>query len=168
MNKILSAFILFTIMGSASAKISFSPTADLSDISIDTVYVEGTEYHQITIEGFPFPMDGVQNVGAPSIPFSAPSFLLHPNLQIDTVTVLSSTWEPLPGKYYLYPAQTGIMTDTTFVLPDSTIYNSSNPFPDQPVEIIRQGSAMGYSVVTLSGSPVRYPGRQHWSQVDIF
>ena len=48
------------------------------------------------------------------------------------------------------------MSDTTFILPDSTIYNSSNPFPDQPAEIIRQGSAMGYSVVTLSGTPVRY------------
>ena len=139
MNKILSIFILFTVLGSASAKISFSPIADLSDITIDTLYVEGIEYHRITIDGFPFPMDGVQNAGAPSIPFSAPSFLLHPNLQIDTVTVLSSTWESLPGKYYLYPAQTGILSDTIFVIPDSTIYNSSNPFPDQPVEIIRQG-----------------------------
>ena len=46
MNKVFSVFILFTVLGSASAKISFSPTASLNDISIDTIYVEGIEYHQ--------------------------------------------------------------------------------------------------------------------------
>ena len=156
MNKILSIFILFTVLGSASARINFSPIVSFDDISIDTLVIEGIEYHKIIIDGFPLPVDNPQNAGMPSIPFVAPSFLLHPNLQINSISVLSSTWEPLPGKYYLYPAQTGMMTDTVFVYPDSTIYNSSDPYPSEPVEIIKQGSAMGYSVITLSGTPVRY------------
>ena len=101
-------------------------------------------------------MTGIQAAGLPSVPFTASIFLLPPDMGIDTILIISASWDTLPGRYYLYPAQSGSMEDTTFATPDPEVYNSIEPFPSQPVSISGQGSAMGYSVASLSGTPVRY------------
>jgi hypothetical protein len=142
--------------GGAYADITFEPTCILGDVLIDTVEVEGTTYHTISIEGFPLPMNGIQAAGLPSVPFTASTFLLPPDMGIDTILIISASWDTLPGRYYLYPAQSGSMEDTTFATPDPEVYNSTAPFPSQSVSISGQGSAMGYSVASLSGTPVRY------------
>jgi hypothetical protein len=142
--------------GAAYADIVFEPTSVPGDVSFDTLYVAGTEYHQISVEDFPLPMDGVQNAGLPSVPYTAPTFLLPPDIQVDSIEIVSAGWDTLGGKYYLYPAQTGLLPDTTFTPPDSVVYGSDEPFPSSPVEISGQGSAMGYSVVEFCGTPVRY------------
>ena len=79
-----------------------------------------------------------------------------PWLAIDTILISSASWDTLPGRYYLYPAQSGSMEDSTFTLPNPDVYISDNPFPSQPVAVSRQGTAMGYSVASLSGTPIRY------------
>lgn len=149
-------FVLFIVLGGAYADITFIPTCSPCDVLIDTVEVEGTIYHTISIEGFPLPMNGIQAAGLPSVPFTASTFLLPPDMGIDTILIISASWDTLPGRYYLYPAQSGSMEDTTFTTPDPEVYNSTAPFPLQPVSISGQGSAMGYSVASLSGTPVRY------------
>ncbi len=156
MERISFICVLFIAWGGATASITFEPISVPGDVSIDTVFVEGTEYHQVSVEGFALQMDGVQNEGFPSIPFTFQTLLLRPDMQVDSIKIASEKWEALPGKYYLYPAQSGLFTDSIFTLPDSTIYNSTEPFPTRPVEISRQGSAMGYSVVSLTGTPIRY------------
>ncbi len=150
------ALIVFTILGTASADIVFEPVAMHGDLSIDTLIVEGTEYHLISLDGFSNPTDGMRNPGLPSVPFTVSTFLLPPDIRIDTIEILSTTWDTLPGKYYLYPAQTGLMTATAFISPDQRIYSSSMPFPEKAIEVSRQGSAMGYSVASLTGTPIRY------------
>ncbi len=150
------AIFIFAILGTASDGIVFDPAAILSGLSSDTVTVEGTEFHLISIDGFESPTNEVQTVGYPSLPSTVSTFLLPPDVRIDTIEIVSATWDTLPGRYYLYPAQTGFMTDTAFVSPDPAIYSSDTPFPAQPVEVSRQGSAFGYSVASLTGTPVRY------------
>ena len=150
------AFIMFAILGTVSDDIVFEPAAILSDLSIDTMIVEGTEYHLISMDGFGSPVNGIQNIGYPSLPSAVSTFLLPPDIRIDTIEIVTAAWDTLPGKYYLYPVQTGFMTDTAFISPDPAIYSSGIPFPAHPIEVSRQGSAMGYSVASLTGTPIRY------------
>jgi len=149
-------FIMFTILGTVSDDIVFEPVAMQSDLSIDTLIFEGVEYHLISIDGFESPMNDIQNAGHPSLPSTVSTFLLPPDIRIDSIEIASATWDTLPGKYFLYPAQTGLMTDTAFTSPDPAVYSSSIPFPQQPIVVSRQGSAMGYSVASLTGTPIRY------------
>lgn len=136
--------------------IEFRCSSDLEAVSVDTVFHQGVEYHKISISGFNG-LDGVKGTaGLPSVPTASSTFMLPPNTQIDSILIIDAEWVLLPGKFYLYPFQSGLMSDTSFTFPDSSIYNSTLPFPRLPVEIARQGSSMGYSVVSLTGSPIRY------------
>ncbi len=148
--------IMLVLQGGASADITFEPSSPPGDVSVETLIAEGKEYHLLSVRGFDLPMVEVHNAGLPSIPFTAVTFLLPPGTAVDTIEVLSATWDTLPGNYYLYPVQLETMTDTAFTPPDSIVYNSIEPFPALPVKVSRQGSAMGYSVVTIAGTPIRY------------
>ncbi|MEA3267507.1 MAG: C25 family cysteine peptidase, partial [Candidatus Fermentibacteria bacterium] len=138
------------------ADIEFRCSSDLESVSVDTVFHQGTEYHQISISGFSA-LHGVESTaGFPSVPAAFSTFLLPPHTQIDSILITEAEWVLLPGKFYLYPFQSGLMSDPSFTSPDSSIYNSALPFPERPVEIAKQGSSMGYSVVSLTGSPIKY------------
>ncbi|MEN8207846.1 MAG: C25 family cysteine peptidase [Candidatus Fermentibacteria bacterium] len=152
----MTVIIMLAVLGAVSDGIVFEPAASLSDLSVDTMIVDGKEYHLISMDGFSSPASGIQNPGHPSLPSTISTFLLPPDIKIDTIEITSSAWTALPGKYYLYPVQTGLMSDPVFISPDPAVYSSGLPFPEQPVEVSRQGSAMGYSVVSLTGTPVRY------------
>ncbi|MHA2022894.1 MAG: C25 family cysteine peptidase, partial [Candidatus Thorarchaeota archaeon] len=150
------ASLLLIATSFASSDITFTCTSIPGDLSVDTISVNGAEYHMISLEGFSLPTDGIEFAGLPSLPRVSSTFLLPPDTRIDSIEVLSSTWESIPGKYYLYPAQSGLLADTSFTPPDLEVYNSCSAFPLQPVEVSRQGSAMGYSVATLSGTAIKY------------
>ncbi len=156
MGRMTLVYVLCIAWGGAIAGITFEPVSVPGDISIDTVFVDGVEYHKLSVEGFALQMDGIQNEGLPSIPFTFQTLLLKPDMQVDSIKITSENWEVLPGKYYLFPVQSGLLGDSIFTLPDSIVYNSTEPFPYRPIEISRQGSAMGYSVVSLTGTPIRY------------
>ena len=156
MGKLLGIYVLFIVWRGVSADITFSPTSNPGDVSIDTVEVEGITYHAVSVTNFRLPISGEYSAGLPSVPFTAQTFLLPPDIAIDTILITSASWDTLPGRYYLYPAQSGSMEDTTFTLPNPEVYGSEEPFPSQPVTVTRQGTAMGYSVASLSGTPVRY------------
>jgi len=138
------------------ADIEFRCSSDLEAVSVDTVFHQGTEYHIISISGFNRLQGFESNSGSPSVPAVSSDFLLPPGTQLDSIHIAEAEWVLLPGKYYLYPFQSALMSDAVFTLPASDIYSSTLPFPRQPVEIARQGSSMGYSVVSLTGSPVKY------------
>ncbi len=155
MFRLLNLLLLICITdGYASTGNHF--TCNPADITVDTIQLSGTEYHLISLDGFTLPADGITEAGYPTLPLKSITILIPPGCQINSINIIEETWIPLPGKYFLYPAQTGLLSDTTFTTANPIVYNSSEPYPTQPVEVSRQGSAMGYSVATLSGSPVRY------------
>ncbi len=137
------------------ASITIDPSIDQSEVVVDSVAVGGVTYQIIGVEGYPNYLSGEQ-AGSPSTPFVDHIFLLPPDMQIDQLEIVSAQWDTMPGKYFLYPAQTGSMEDTTFALPDPEIYSSSDPFPSQPVEVTGQDGMMGFGIVHLSASPIRY------------
>ncbi len=127
MSKLFLIYVLFIVLGGAYADITFTPSCLPGDVFIDTVEVEGITYHTVSVTDFPLPMSGEYSAGLPSVPFIAQTFLLPPDIAIDTILISSTSWDTLPGKYYLYPAQSGSMEDTTFTLPDTEVYASDDP-----------------------------------------
>lgn len=148
--------MLFVSFISFSISLNIKPICNPDEVLIDTVVVDGVEYHKIVLETYPLMIEGAADSGLPSLPYIVKTFLLPPDTEISDLTVSHEKWTALPGKYYLYPAQGGMMGDTAFILPDSLIYAWETPFPVEPVGYPSQGSALGYSVVTLTGTPVRY------------
>lgn len=95
-------------------------------------------------------------IGTPCLPFRSHRFLLPPQIQIDELEIISITWDTLPGKYYIYPTQNTSMEDSTFELPNSLIYSSSDPWPEIPIEMPGQSGMMGVGVAAVTVTPVRY------------
>ena len=148
--------LLLTVQTGACSDMVITSTARLDEVSVDTVQSGVNEFHLISIDGFTMPLDTPWKAGFPSVPYSISTFLLPNGMQVDSVARTAETWDTLPGKYCLYPAQSGFLTDSVFASPDYSTYHSIQPYPAQPVTVSRQGSAMGYSVVSLCCSPVRY------------
>jgi hypothetical protein len=151
-----TVLLLVTAGTEFSRSIAAICTADPVDVSVDTMCVQGVQYNLISIDGFDMPMNTSETAGFPSLPYSVHTFLLPEGSQIDSLVVVSETWDTLPGKYCLLPAQSGFFTDTVFVQTDFSVSGSTQHFPDWAVTVSRQGSAMGYSVASLSCSPLRY------------
>lgn|GEM_PF-6372189 len=147
---------LFAFVPAFCVSLNINPICDPGDILIDTVIVDGVEYHKLVLNTYPLMISGSSEAGLPSLPYIVKTFLLPPDTEISDLTISNERWTALPGKYYLYPAQGNLMGDTTFTLPDSLVYSWETPFPEEPVGYPSQGSALGYSVVTVTGTPVRY------------
>lgn len=72
MSKVV--YVVFLVSGAAFAGITFEPTRVPGDVAIDTIMVEGTIYHTVSVKNFPLPMSGAQAAGLPSVPFTASTF----------------------------------------------------------------------------------------------
>lgn len=147
---------LLALLPAFAISLRINPVTSVEEVQIDTVVVEGVEYHKIILDTYPFVINGSGAAGLPSLPYLTRTFLLPPDTEISGLTVSNTRWVSLPGKYHLYPAQSGIPGDSTFTLPDSLIYSLETPFPDEPVSVPSQGTAMGYSIATVTGTPIRY------------
>ena len=154
MKSLLVSLLVFT--PALCFTLNINPICNPEDILVDTVFVDGVEYHLLSLSDFPHMINGTSEAGSPSLPYITRTFLLPPDTEISSLTITNTKWTALPGKYYLYPAQSGLMGDSTFTPPDSALYSMQTPFPGEPVCYSTQGSAMGYSVSTVSGLPVRY------------
>jgi hypothetical protein len=153
--KPLLILIHILLSGSLVAGITVDPTSSVNDISIDTLEVGGITYNQITVENLDrIPYGNL--AGVPCLPYRVRHFVLPPSYCIENFSFISFTWDTLPGQYYVYPAQTQDMEDSAFVFPDSIIYSSSDPYPSNPLEVISQGSMMGFGVVSIAENPIRY------------
>ncbi|OPL19840.1 MAG: hypothetical protein AVO35_02380 [Candidatus Aegiribacteria sp. MLS_C] len=137
-------------------EVDLQPCADPSEVTVDTVSVEGVQYHVLSVDGYGGWGDGLWMPGEPLLPAVSRTYLLPPDTEVDHLEIFGETWVPLPGSYLLMPRQRGLTDDSVFIPPDQGIYGEDSVFPASPVSVSRQGSAMGFSVATLTASPVRY------------
>lgn len=153
----LSAVLIILVqLSQSSISIDFNFSAQPGSVDVTSLPVENGEFHSIGIPGFQSSFDGIIPPGAPAMPHLSRSFLLAPGTVADSIIVNSETWVSIPGFFVLQPRQFDTFEEYRFVPPDPAIYSSIEPFPPEPVAISRQGSAMGFQVVTLSGYPLRY------------
>ncbi len=147
--------LMLSLAGAQTLRVPFRPTASTDQVSAETRQREGERYHLVSVSGYGRPAV-VAPAGVPSLPFAMESFLLPPGTGVDSIRILSARWEPLPGDFRPLPVQLNFGEERSFVAPDPAVYRGEDPYPRRPVEVLRQGFAGGYSVVTLCGWPVRY------------
>ncbi len=152
---LMSTLLLSVILSLVHLGVDLMPCAEMSDITVDTLNVNGIDYHLLRAAGFTGWGDGVRAPGEPQLPSSSVTVLLPPDSRVDHLEITGEEWVTLPGLYLLFPRQRGLTDDTLFIPPDSAVYSMQTSFPASPLVVSRQGSALGYSVVTLTGTPLR-------------
>ena len=148
--------IFLSVVAQGNSLLDFDFSVELNELSIDTLIQASTLYHKIAITDYENLSISHEAIGYPELPYTTSTFLLPPNVSVDSLFVSDTTWETIPGKFYLFPSQSTSLTYLSFTTPDSTAYNSSIFYPASPISIVKQGSAMGFSLVTLVGFPLRY------------
>lgn len=149
-------FLLLTALAGGFMEVELHSFARPSDISFDTLQAGGVTYQLVSAAGFTGSGDGSWAPGHPLLPSSSNTVLLPPDTRVDSLEITEEVWEQLPGRYLPFPRQSGLTGDTLFIPPDPGIYSADTVYPSTPVSVTRQGSALGYSVTTLTVTPVRY------------
>ena len=100
-------------------------------------------------------------VGYPQLPVKTFTYLIPADVSVSGITVASNSVVQLNGNYNILPVQEPIPTNvnpatTMFTEQDTVVYESNNPYPSVRCEIVSDGFARGYHIVTLAFYPVEY------------
>ena len=124
---------------------------------IDFTYQVNGEYIEISSEtGY------IDEPGMPQIPYCMKTFLIPVNAEA-AIQVKSVNRKLQKKDVLLYPVQPPIPigeSSSSWVEPNSDIYNSSNPFPGKYAEIISDRIDFGYHLVTVRFYPIEYIPKQ--------
>ena len=151
MKKIIGTVIVLLVSWTLNAQINgtirWERGSDFT-LQLNNSYTEiGTESEYIT------------TVGMPQIPFCTKTFLVPVNAEV-SLRIESVRKNLITKDIMLYPVQPrvpiGFDMVNDWVEPDSTVYNSSNPFPGKYAEIISDREDFGYHLVTVRFYPLEY------------
>ena len=151
MKKIIGTVIVLLVSWALNAQIDgtirWERDSDFT-LQLNNSYTEiGTESEYIT------------TVGMPQIPFCTKTFLVPVNAEV-SLQIESVKKNLITKDIMLYPVQPrvpiGFDMVNDWVEPDSTVYNSSNPFPGKYAEIISDREDFGYHLVTVRFYPLEY------------
>ncbi|MCD4776118.1 MAG: fibronectin type III domain-containing protein [Candidatus Aegiribacteria sp.] len=147
--------LLVMFSTAAYAGIQIDPTAQVEDLAITEILLEGVEYDRLELSSCEYRLES-EAPGSPSMPYRQMFFMLPPGQMIDEIRIVNPVWETLDGKYLIEPAQAYLSSEYLFTPPDEAIYNSRNAYPSNPVLVIDQGSCMGFGVTSVRVFPVRF------------
>ncbi|MEW6199032.1 MAG: C25 family cysteine peptidase [Planctomycetota bacterium] len=105
---------------------------------------------------------GVLNdVGKPMLPTAIVRIALPDGMAVKGVRVTGAKAIPLPGEYFVYPAQpprrvSDPAGDNDFVGPNRAVYASARAYPARTVEFTQQSDLAGQSFAVLRVCPVQY------------
>jgi len=131
----------------------FTISFDTNDLWIDKI----DQYSVIGLSD----LDYLSASGKPLLPKRRIRYALPDGKKVENIKILNSTIEVIPGEYSIYPAQPPIslssdINNIDFIDPDSIIYNSSQPYPDEPFRLIRQADLAGLSYIDIEIYPIQY------------
>lgn len=154
MKKIYFFIAILLIMGFQNkfvrGQCSDNKTFTINDIDYDT------------IQGYSFIKIGecqyTDEVGAPCLPKFILRYVVPLGAVIDSVSIQSSIKVKLDSTLIVYPTQYPQIGEQIpeFVLPDSNIYNSNDPFPSNNIYLKSYDLLMGYQIATIELYPVQY------------
>jgi len=151
MKKIL-LFAIALISLHAFAQISDSNVITPNDI---TVYRKGGYDLLLTADN-----TFTDEIGNPQLPVKIVSYVLPYNSTVTGITINSITQQKLDSNYYIFPVQQPRVLDGSptppFIEPNPEVYNLNTPYPNKTAEIINDGYAHGYHVVTVAIYSVVY------------
>lgn len=106
-------------------------------------------------------MAGLYNYGEPGepvLPYKTARILIPQNHTLVSVEVTGEKIK-LPGQYLIEPGQVQIPTssdNSTYTPPNPDIYQSENPFPASPYQVIAVQDFRGYKILLVGLIPVEY------------
>lgn len=153
MKKYSFLSILFILSHLAFSQITDQFSSQTSDYTIVTkspyTFVEGKESD-----------DYLSIVGAPKLPVFSRSYALPAGSTVSNISFNNGSKTLLGSTLYLYPAQPPCIGNgkpcPDFVLPDTTIYNSTASFPVETTKLTSDVLSFGYHMVTVSICPFQY------------
>jgi len=101
-------------------------------------------------------------IGSPKLPVYVLNFIVPPEAKVVSATITNMTTESYPLEYPIFPAQEpascGLDCDPpAFVSPNSTIYSSNAPWPQENINIEHQGYFDGANnIVQIKIVPFQY------------
>lgn len=131
--------------------ISYTATYDFNQLTIGTRILGNTTYSTVHYYG----MQNWGQPGAPSLPVDCILFSVPSNADNFTVTVSTVTDSVQVLDKQLYPCQS-IHSDT-ITMPDNSLYNSGNPYPELLAWVVDDGMLAGENhIVTVAVMPISY------------
>lgn len=157
-NMGMASILLLSVSMTANAEIALDPSIDSTDVSVTQVVVNSVTYDLVSVEGYPLTPELAEG-GEPQIPNLVHNYILPNDMEIAEIQITSMQWDTLSGSYYLYPVQNTSMEDSTFVLPDSSIYDGGSCWPLSPIKVLSQSDMMGVGIASIRTTPLLYiPG----------
>lgn len=103
----------------------------------------------------------VAELGKPMLPSKEIRIALPSGMIVKSVWVADATQEEIPGEFNIFPAQPPIRTglsekDVDFVEPDQRTYTSTQPYPSNLAEFIRQSDLAGQGIAAVKLYPLQY------------
>jgi hypothetical protein len=100
-------------------------------------------------------------LGRPMLPSKELKIALPSGMAVQSVYVVDTESEEIPGEYHIFPAQPPIKLGVSdgsadFVEPDKEIYTSSQTYPPDLVEFVQQSDLAGQSIAFILLYPLQY------------
>ncbi len=141
------------LSASGSSSVIVEVNTPVSDLTFST---EKDSFDLIGIKGCEFDTD-TTHLGEPFLPVKVVHIIIPPNMNVDSVSIVSSSQYVLPDTYLICPTQYPVAhEDREFVSPDSTIYESDKIFPGISTYEICSGNLAGYKITTIVIRPLQY------------
>ncbi len=110
-------------------------------------------FTMVSIGGFEYE----NSFGAPMLPTISKKFCIPTNEAVVSYNIVAIDSIVVPGQYLVFPTQQPEpMAMGAFCPPDSAIYNSSNPFPEEIVKFSPPHYMAGVKLTDVMVYPVRY------------
>jgi hypothetical protein len=116
-------------------------------------------YDLVELEGYRYPPE----VGRPMLPVTIATVTLPGLVVITGIEIVSTEIEVLEGSYTIMPGQQpvpisrmGEPGSIDFTPPDPQVYGSSQPYPENVVELVNTADLDGHSLAHVRVSPVQY------------
>lgn len=98
--------------------------------------------------------------GTPELPVKYLTYIIPPEMLVDSVKIAQTNMTDYPGFYNIYPTQQKWVVGSapSFVSPDPNIYSAEEYYPGEVIKITNQGVKSGARLVTLAVHPFQYQG----------
>lgn len=149
--------ILFTYLATLSCLDALILDIPLEDVFYEVESVNGYDRIRLnTVALLPY------EPGYPEIPAFVCHYIIPKDQVVTEVAVVAEEWTEETGLFTLYPRQreTSLESASAFTEPVYDIYNSSTPFPQDPIIAYECGNLRGYRILQLAIAPIRYLPRQ--------
>jgi hypothetical protein len=155
-----AGFLLFAAGTGAARQLSFSVDLSREEISFRNV----GEYDLIRIVG----CDLTDAVGEPQLPAKLVHVVLPSGARVSGLAVVRVQSQEVPGEFLISPAQNPeilpipgfTMKKAPFAPPKPSVYESLEPYPRNPVELMSVGNMGSYRIASILVYPFQYIGKE--------